>query len=63
MDSPVLSSKAVRRFASFDAAADEAGLSRVLGGIHFPYGNLGGRALGRCVGARVAERLHVVAAP
>lgn len=48
---------AVRRFASFTDAAREAGLSRIYGGIHFPYGNLGGRALGECVGAKVMERL------
>ena len=47
----------IRRFDSFTAAAREAGLSRVYGGIHFPYGNLGGRALGECIGAKVIERL------
>ena len=47
----------VRRFESFTAAAHEAGLSRIYGGIHFPYGNLGGRALGECIGAKVIERL------
>jgi membrane-associated phospholipid phosphatase len=47
----------VRRFPSFSAAADEAGMSRVYGGIHFPYGNIGGRELGRCIGAKVLERL------
>jgi membrane-associated phospholipid phosphatase len=47
----------VRRFQSFTAAAHEAGLSRIYGGIHFTYGNLGGRALGECVGAKVVERL------
>ena len=46
----------VRRFESFTAAAYEAGESRIYGGIHFPYGNLGGRALGECVGAKVVER-------
>jgi len=48
----------VRRFESFRAAAHEAGESRVYGGIHFTYGNLGGRALGECVGAKVIERLE-----
>jgi membrane-associated phospholipid phosphatase len=47
----------VRRFESFTAAAEEAGLSRIYGGIHFPYGNLGGRALGECVGAKVVARV------
>jgi membrane-associated phospholipid phosphatase len=53
----------VRRFTSFTAAADEAGMSRVYAGIHFPSGNAGGKALGLCVGARVLERLHVSAKP
>ena len=48
---------AVRRFPSFNAAAREAGLSRIYGGIHFQYGNMGGRALGECVGAKVVERV------
>jgi len=47
----------VRRFESFTAAANEAGMSRVYGGIHFPVGNTAGRALGQCVGALVAARL------
>jgi hypothetical protein len=49
---------AVRRFKSFRAAAEEAGMSRVYGGIHFPFGNIGGRALGECVGAKVIERFQ-----
>jgi membrane-associated phospholipid phosphatase len=48
---------AVRRFPSFNAAAREAGLSRIYGGIHFPYGNSAGRALGECVGGKVVERV------
>ncbi|MHA6346532.1 vanadium-dependent haloperoxidase [Roseivivax sp. CAU 1761] len=36
---------------TFTAAADEAGLSRLYGGIHFSDGDLNGRALGRAVGA------------
>lgn len=52
----------VRRFESFRAAAYEAGISRIYGGIHFQYGNLGGRALGECVGGKVVERLKVAAA-
>lgn len=50
---------AVRRFASFGDAADEAGMSRIYGGIHFPVGNTSGRALGRCVGGRVLDRFRV----
>lgn len=37
---------------TFSAAADEAGISRLYGGIHFRDGDQQGRALGRKVGAR-----------
>jgi hypothetical protein len=37
---------------TFSAAAGEAGISRVYGGIHFDSGNSAGQALGREVGAR-----------
>jgi hypothetical protein len=50
---------AVRHFDSFKAAADEAGMSRIYGGIHFPSGNMNGQALGQCIGAKVVERLKV----
>jgi membrane-associated phospholipid phosphatase len=40
-----------RRFASFRAAAAEAGLSRLYGGIHFRAAVDAGLAQGRCVGA------------
>ncbi|MEL6197335.1 MAG: vanadium-dependent haloperoxidase, partial [Pseudomonadota bacterium] len=36
---------------SFSEAADEAGLSRLYGGIHFNEGDINGRTLGRDVGA------------
>jgi hypothetical protein len=45
---------------TFSAAADQAGLSRRYGGIHFRDGDLEGRALGRRVAAAVwqtAQRL------
>jgi hypothetical protein len=42
-----------RSFNTIFAAAEEAGISRIYAGIHFPSGNLNGRALGRCVAARV----------
>jgi hypothetical protein len=41
---------------TFSAAADEAGMSRRYGGIHFRAGDLEGRHLGRLVGAKVHER-------
>jgi membrane-associated phospholipid phosphatase len=47
---------AVRRFPSFRAASEEAGISRIYAGIHFPAGNLGGRALGQCIGEKVVAR-------
>lgn len=50
---------AVRRFPSFTAASDEAGWSRVFGGIHYPVGNTAGRDLGRCIGAQVVNALHL----
>ncbi len=48
---------AVRRFPSFMAAAREAGMSRLYGGIHFDVGNQSGRALGICIGERVVARV------
>ncbi len=47
----------VRRFESFQAAADEAAMSRLYGGIHYEMGNEAGKVLGRCVAARVLERV------
>ncbi|WP_071795317.1 vanadium-dependent haloperoxidase [Natronohydrobacter thiooxidans] len=41
----------VRSFPSFWAAAEEAALSRLYGGIHFRFGNEAGTEQGRCVGA------------
>ena len=52
----------VRRFDSFRSAAHEAGISRIYGGIHFQYGNMGGRALGECVGDKVVERMKATVA-
>ena len=45
-----------RRYANFLAAADEAAVSRLYGGIHFPTGNEAGRVLGACIGRAVAAR-------
>jgi hypothetical protein len=44
---------APRSFDRIFAAAEEAGISRVYAGIHFSSGNLNGRALGKCVAAKV----------
>lgn len=53
---------AVRRYRSFNDAADEAALSRLYGGIHFRYGNEHGTTLGRCIGNLTIERLRGAAA-
>lgn len=44
------------RWETFREAADEAGLSRIYGGIHFSEGDLRGRRLGDEVGLAVWER-------
>jgi hypothetical protein len=41
---------------TFSAAADQAGLSRRYGGIHFATGDLAGRRAGRAIGALAFER-------
>lgn len=48
---------ATRHFDRIFDAAEEAGISRLYAGIHFQSGNLNGRALGRCVAAKV-DALH-----
>jgi hypothetical protein len=57
----------VRRFASFDAAAAEAAMSRLYGGIHYrraiEQGVVQGRAVGRQVLQRVATRAPRPATP
>ena len=50
---------AVRHFSSFIAASDEAGLSRIYGGIHLPTGNAAGKSLGTCIGEQVKRVLHI----
>jgi hypothetical protein len=44
------------KWRTFTDAADQAGLSRRYGGIHFEQGDLTGRAVGKEVGERVWER-------
>jgi hypothetical protein len=41
---------------TFSQAADEAGLSRIYGGIHFDEGDINGRTIGRQVGQSVWEQ-------
>ncbi len=46
---------AKRSFTSFDAAADEAGISRIYGGIHFSFDNTAGLASGHSIGQLVVN--------
>ncbi len=48
----------VKHVTSFLGAANEAGLSRLYGGIHFRFDHLGGQALGACVGRAVLAHVH-----
>lgn len=49
----------VRSFPSFLAAADEAGISRVYGGIHYPMDNIGGKNVGACVAQKMRARVQL----
>jgi hypothetical protein len=54
----------VRTFASFSAAAAEAGRSRVLGGIHFEQdGNQDGLKAGRAIGAEILKNSLLLKLP
>lgn len=44
-----------RKFSSFRACADEIGMSRIYGGIHFSFDNEAGKAMGRKIGQFVAK--------
>ncbi len=46
-----------RHFDSFSQAAEEAGISRIYGGIHFSFDNTAGLDLGRKIGAKAMARL------
>lgn len=50
---------APRGFANFTAAAEEAMVSRLYGGIHYPMGNEEGGVLGECVGEKVVSRISM----
>lgn len=47
-------------WASFSAAAEQAGLSRIYGGIHFDNGNSAGRSLGQAVAAQVYAKAQAL---
>jgi hypothetical protein len=48
-----------RTFKSFNAAADEVGMSRLYGGIHYRSGNLAGLKNGRQLGAHICNKLKL----
>lgn len=54
---PVPVTDIVLQWATFDEAAEEAGMSRLYGGIHFMDGNLNGRKLGEKVGEKVWNKV------
>ncbi|MGE5757187.1 MAG: vanadium-dependent haloperoxidase [Planctomycetaceae bacterium] len=45
-----------RSFPSFQAAAEEAGMSRIYGGIHYQFDNQAGLAVGRQIGRYILHR-------
>ena len=47
-----------RTFDSFDAAAAEAAVSRLYGGIHFAFDNDDGLAAGQCIGQAISDRVR-----
>ena len=48
-----------RTFTSFTQAAEEAGRSRIYGGIHFEFSNADGQSLGRSIAGVVQELMSV----
>jgi hypothetical protein len=50
--------QAPRSFSSFEAAAAEAAMSPLYGGIHSPFGNDNGLAQGWCIGQAIRERIR-----
>lgn len=55
--SDALGPTVTRSFTSFSVAAAEAGMSRIYGGIHYPFSNAAGGAVGRSIGGFVATNL------
>jgi membrane-associated phospholipid phosphatase len=47
-----------RSFSSFEAAAAEAAVSRLYGGIHFAFDNYDGLSTGQCIGQTINERVR-----
>ncbi len=50
----------VRRYHSFEQAADESGISRLYGGIHYRTAIENGRRIGRCIATRALERIKLL---
>jgi hypothetical protein len=48
-ESPFLTSGYTRSYNSFSEAAEEAGMSRIYGGIHWDFDNTGGQVLGASI--------------
>jgi hypothetical protein len=46
-----------RSFSSFDQAGGEAAVSRLYGGIHFPFDNDEGLGSGQCIGQAIIDRV------
>jgi len=46
-----------RTFTSFEEAAEEAAVSRLYAGIHYPFDNNNGLAQGWCIGQIILERI------
>ena len=58
---PSLPSQAVElHWNTFTEAANEAGRSRIYGGIHFQDGDLRGRAMGRQIGELALQRARAL---
>jgi membrane-associated phospholipid phosphatase len=49
--------QAPRTFTSFDEAAEEAAVSRLYAGIHYPFDNENGLTQGRCIGQVILDRI------
>lgn len=47
-----------RTFKSFEEAANQAGMSRMYGGIHYRQGNMSGLKTGGEIGRYIAQKLH-----
>lgn len=58
MDHGLLPPQAPRTFRSFDEAAEEAAVSRLYGGIHYPFDNDDGLGTGWCIGDWIRQRVQ-----